>query len=42
MDELGNRFDIREFHNTVLGNGILPICVLENVVDGWIAEKLEE
>ncbi len=42
MDELGDQFDIKEFHNTVLGNGVLPICVLENVVDGWIAEKLKE
>jgi uncharacterized protein (DUF885 family) len=42
MEELGDGFDIKEFHNTVLGNGILPICVLENVVDDWIVEKLNE
>jgi uncharacterized protein (DUF885 family) len=39
-DELGERFDIKEFHNTILGHGILPICVLEDVVDDWIAEEL--
>jgi uncharacterized protein (DUF885 family) len=39
-DELGDRFDIKEFHNTVLGHGVLPIAVLEDVVDDWIAEKL--
>jgi uncharacterized protein (DUF885 family) len=39
-DELGERFDIKEFHNTILGHGVLPIGVLEDVVDGWIAGKL--
>jgi uncharacterized protein (DUF885 family) len=39
-DELGEQFDIKEFHNTILGHGILPIAVLEDVVDDWIADKL--
>jgi uncharacterized protein (DUF885 family) len=39
-DKLGERFDIKEFHNTILGHGLLPITVLEDVVDDWIAEKL--
>ena len=41
-EELGDRFEIKEFHNTILGNGILPIGVLEEVLDGWIAEKLNQ
>ena len=36
-DELGERFDIKEFHNTILGHGSLPIAVLEDVVEDWIA-----
>jgi uncharacterized protein (DUF885 family) len=40
-DEPGERFDIKEFHNTILGHGVLPIAVLEDVVDVWIAEKLK-
>ncbi|MEX0900811.1 MAG: DUF885 domain-containing protein [Gammaproteobacteria bacterium] len=36
---LGDRFDIREFHNTVLTNGALPLNLLERVVDDWIATK---
>lgn len=39
-DELGERFDIKEFHNTILGHGVLPIIVLEDVVDDWIPEEL--
>ncbi len=36
---LGNEFDIREFHDTVLGNGSLPIAVLEDIVNGWIESR---
>jgi uncharacterized protein (DUF885 family) len=42
MEQLGDAFDIKEFHNIVLGNGILPFDILENVVDGWIEAKLSE
>ncbi|WP_243846592.1 DUF885 domain-containing protein [Sphingomonas japonica] len=35
--ELGNRFDIRNFHEVVLGNGALPLDVLEEEVDRYIA-----
>jgi uncharacterized protein (DUF885 family) len=36
--ELGGQFDIRAFHDTILGGGALPLSVLERIVDNWIEE----
>ncbi len=38
--ELGDAFDIREYHDVVLTNGRLPLNILENQVDKWISSKL--
>jgi uncharacterized protein (DUF885 family) len=35
--ELGAKFDIRAFHEQVLGTGALPLAVLERKIDSWIA-----
>jgi len=36
---LGPKFDIRDFHEVVLANGALPLSVLEEQVDAYIAAK---
>ncbi len=39
MDELGEQFDLKEFHRVVLGNGSMPLEILDQVIDNYIAEK---
>ena len=39
QDELGDRFDLKAFHDEILGNGILPLTVLDQQVNRWIAEQ---
>lgn len=34
---LGDKFDLRQFHNVVLKNGSMPLSILEQVVDAYIA-----
>ncbi len=33
---LGDRFNIRDFHDTVLGNGAVTLDILERIIDDWI------
>lgn len=37
--ELGDKFDLAAFHDTVLGQGAVPLDVLENQVKDWIAAE---
>jgi uncharacterized protein (DUF885 family) len=36
---LGERFELRAFHDKILGAGALPLDVLEHRIDAWIAES---
>ena len=37
--ELGPQFDLKEYHDVVLRNGAIPLDILEQNVNAWIAEK---
>jgi len=37
--DLGDLFDLREFHDVILGNGALPLAMLEDIVMRWIETK---
>jgi uncharacterized protein (DUF885 family) len=37
--ELGDKFDLKQFHNEVLTHGALPLTVLDGVIKDWIAKR---
>jgi len=37
--ELGAKFDIKSFHDLLIGSGSLPLSILERKVDAWIAAR---
>jgi uncharacterized protein (DUF885 family) len=39
QQKLGSKFDIRTFHDEVLGNGALPLNVLDEQVEAWISSQ---
>lgn len=42
MEQLGENFDIREFHDAVLKNGAVPMQVLDEVVDDYIKAQKDD
>ncbi len=41
-NELGEAFDIREFHDEVLGRGSVPLSVLDANIRAWVETKKAE
>jgi uncharacterized protein (DUF885 family) len=41
QSKLGARFDLRAFHDEVLGTGSIPLAALEKHMDQWIAEQTQ-
>lgn len=39
MDQLGDRFDVKEFHDVMLGKGSVPLKMLEHMVQEYINAK---
>lgn len=39
-EQLGDKFDIRKFHEVILSNGALPLDVLEDLVNQWVVSEM--
>ena len=38
-EQLGSRFDIRQFHNQVLKNGVVSLPLLRTQIESWLEEQ---
>jgi len=42
LKELGDRFDVRVFHDRILGQGALPLDILEEQIKEWLAAEARQ
>ncbi|MDX2411987.1 MAG: DUF885 family protein [Woeseiaceae bacterium] len=38
---LGDKFNVREFHDELLGGGALPLDILQQRMDAWLQGQLQ-
>ena len=38
-NEMGDKFDLKQFHSIILDQGIVPLFILEDLIDEWIKSK---
>ena len=41
-NEMGEKFDLKQFHSIVLDQGIVPLFILEDLIDEWIKSKIKQ
>jgi uncharacterized protein (DUF885 family) len=42
IKKLGDKFDIKEFHDEILKDGSLPLILLERKIDSWLQKKISK
>ena len=40
MNKMGDKFDLKKFHSLVLNQGIVPLFILEDLIDEWIKAEV--
>ena len=41
-NKMGDKFDLKQFHSIVLDQGIVPLFILEDLIDEWIERETSQ
>ena len=42
INKMGDKFDLKKFHSLVLNQGIVPLFILEDLIDEWIKTEVDD
>jgi uncharacterized protein (DUF885 family) len=42
INKMGDKFDLKKFHSLVLNQGIVPLFILEDLIDEWIKAEVSD